>query len=75
MVSQYLICVCVMCYFRLTDIQMKQIIALLWPIYKVRFLLVIVACDVYSASCSHHGKIVYNFYDIKLPVAMIVIGF
>ena len=25
--------------------------------------------------CSHLGQIVYNFHCIKLPVAMIVIGF
>ena len=33
-----------------------------------------VACDFYSARCSRHGKIVYNFHDIKLPVATIVVG-
>ena len=31
----------------------------------VRFLLTIVACDFYSARCSHHGKIVYNFPQYK----------
>ena len=45
------------------------------PIYTVRFLLTIVACDFCSARCSRHGKIVYDFYDIKLPVATIVVGF
>ena len=39
---------------------------LLRPIYTVRFLLTIVACDFYSARCSRHGKIVYNFYDIQI---------
>ena len=48
---------------------------LLRPIYTVRFLLTIVACDFYSARCSRHGKIVYDFHDIKLPVATIVVGF
>ena len=33
---------------------------LLRPIYPVRFLFTIVACDFYSARCSRHGKIVYN---------------
>ena len=41
----------------------------------VRFLLSIVACDFCSARSSRHGKIVYDFYDIKLPVATIVVGF
>ena len=41
------------------------------PIYTVRFLLTTVACDFYSARCSRHGKIVYDFHDIKLPVATI----
>ena len=45
------------------------------PIYTVRFLLTIVACDFCSARCSRHGKIVYDFHDIKLPVATIVVGF
>ena len=45
------------------------------PIYTVRFLLTIVACDFYSAHCSRHGKIVYDFHDIKLLVATIVVGF
>ena len=45
------------------------------PIYTVRFLLTIVACDFCSARCSRHGKIVYDFYDIKLPVATVVVGF
>ena len=45
------------------------------PIYTVRFFLTIVACDFCSARCSRHGKIVYDFYDIKLPVATIVVGF
>ena len=45
------------------------------PIYTVRFLLTIVACDFYSAHCSRHEKIVYDFHDIKLPVATIVVGF
>ena len=45
------------------------------PIYTVRFLPTIVACDFYSARCSRYGKIVYNFHDIKLPVATIVVGF
>ena len=31
--------------------------------------------DFYSARCSHHGKIIYDFHDIKLPVATIVAGF
>ena len=44
------------------------------PIYTVRFLLTIVACDFCSARCSRHGKIVYDFYDIKLPVATIVVA-
>ena len=48
---------------------------LLRPIYTVRFLLAIVACDFCSPCCSRHGKIVYDFYDIKLPVATIVVGF
>ena len=48
---------------------------LLRPIYTVRFLLTIVACDFYSARCSRHEKIVYDFHDIKLPVATIVVGF
>ena len=48
---------------------------ILRPIYTVRFLLTIVACDFCSARCSRHGKIVYDFYDIKLPVATIVVGF
>ena len=38
-------------------------------------MLTIVACDFYSARCSRHEKIVYNFHDIKLPVATIVVGF
>ena len=38
-------------------------------------LLTIVACDFYSARCSCHGKIAYDFHDIKLPVATIVVGF
>ena len=50
-------------------------IAHLRPIYTVRFLLTIVACDFCSARCSRHGKIVYDFHDIKLPVATIVVGF
>ena len=48
------------------------------PIYRVRFLLTIVACDFWdfcSGRCSRHGKIVYDFHDIKLPVATIVVGF
>ena len=45
------------------------------PIYTVRFLLTIVACDFYSGHCARHGKIVYDFHDIKLPVATIVVGF
>ena len=45
------------------------------PIYTVRFLLTIVACDFCSARCSRHEKIVYDFHDIKLPVATIVVGF
>ena len=48
---------------------------LLRPIYTVRFLLTIVACDFCSARCSRHGKIVYDFHDTKLPVATIVVGF
>ena len=28
-----------------------------------------------SMHSSHHGKIVQNFYDIKLPVALIVVAF
>ena len=57
--------------------QFDQIISqhVLRPIYTVRFLLMIVACDFYSARCSRHGKIVYDFHDIKLPVATIVVGF
>ena len=50
-------------------------LGLLRPIYKVRFLLTIVTCDFCSARCSRHGKIVYDFHDIKLPVATIVVGF
>ena len=42
------------------------------PIYTVRYLLRIVACDFCSARCSRHGKIVYDLHDIKLPVATIV---
>ena len=49
--------------------------AQLRPIYTVRFLLTIVACDFCSARCSRHEKIVYDFHDIKLPVATIVVGF
>ena len=45
------------------------------PIYTVRFLLTIVACDFYSERCSRHGKIIYNFLNIKLHVATIVVGF
>ena len=45
------------------------------PIYTVRFLLTIVACDFCSARCSRHEKIVYDFHDIKLSVATIVVGF
>ena len=45
------------------------------PIYTVRFLLTIVACDFCSARCSRHGKIVYDSHDIKLPVATIDVGF
>ena len=37
-------------------------------ICTVRFLLTIVTCNFYSARCSRHEKIVYNFHDIKLPV-------
>ena len=48
---------------------------LLRPIYTVRFFLTIVACDFCSARCSRHGKIAYDFHDIKLPVATIVVGF
>ena len=48
---------------------------LLRLIYTLRFLLTIVACDFYRARCSRHGKIVYDFHDIKLPVATIVVGF
>ena len=33
----------------------------------------IVACDFYSTHCSCRGKIVYNFHDIKLPLATIVV--
>ena len=44
-------------------------------IYTVQFLLTIVACDFYSSRGSHRGKIVYDFHNIKLPVATIVIGF
>ena len=29
----------------------------------------------YSARCSRHAKIVYNFHRIKLPVDTIVVGF
>ena len=29
----------------------------------------------YSARCSRYGKIVYDFHDIKLPTATIVVGF
>ena len=43
------------------------------PIYTVRFLLTIVACDFCSARCSRHEKIVYDFHDIKLPVAFKVL--
>ena len=52
-----------------------QTLVPLRPIYTVRFLPTIVACDFYSARCSRHGKIVYNFHDIKLPVATIVVRF
>ena len=45
------------------------------PIYTVRFLLTIVACDFCSTRCLRHEKIVYDFHDIKLPVATIVVGF
>ena len=48
---------------------------ILRPIYTVRFLLTIVVCDFYSARCSRHGKIVYDFHDVKLHVATIVLGF
>ena len=49
---------------------------LLRPIYTVRFLLAIVACDFFCRMrFSRHGKIVYDFYDIELPVATIVVGF
>ena len=41
----------------------------------VQFLLTIDACDFYSARCSRHGKNGYDFHDIKLPVATIVVGF
>ena len=48
---------------------------LLRPIYTIRFLLTIVACDFCSAHCSRHEKIAYDFHDINLPVATIVLGF
>ena len=51
------------------------LVASLRPIYTVRFLLTIVACDFCSARCSRHEKIVYDFQDIKLPAATIVVGF
>ena len=41
----------------------------------VRFLLTIVACNFDSVRCLRHGKAVYDFHDIKLPVATIVVGF
>ena len=53
----------------------KARMTLLRPIYTVRFLLTIVACDFCSARCSRHEKIAYDFHDIKLPVATIVVGF
>ena len=55
--------------------QVKRLKTPLRPIYTVRFLLTIVACDFCSAGCSRHGKIVYDFYDIRLPVATIVVEF
>ena len=53
----------------------RILVNLLRPIYTVRCLLTIVACDFYSARCSRHGKIVCDFHDIKLPVATTVVGF
>ena len=50
-------------------------LVVLRPIYTVRFLLTNVACDFCRMRCSRHGKIVYDFHDIKLPVATIVVGF
>ena len=37
----------------------------------------LIACNFNSTRCSRHGKIVYNFHNIKLPVhvATIVVGF
>ena len=34
-----------------------------FTMYTVQFLLTIVACDIYSARCLSHGKIVYNFHE------------
>ena len=50
-------------------------VSVLRLIYTVRFWLMVVACDFYSARCLRHGKIVYDFHDIELPVAKIVVGF
>ena len=41
-------------------------------IYSERFLLTIVVCDFYSACWLCHRKIVYNFHNIKLPVARVL---
>ena len=40
-----------------------------------RILLTNVACDFCRARCLRHGNIVYDFHDIKLPVATIAVGF
>ena len=40
----------------------------------VLFLITIVMCDLYSMRCLPHGKIVYNFHDVNLHVAMIIVG-
>ena len=53
----------------------KFIMFSLRPIYTVRLFLTIVARYGNSARYSRHGKIVYNFHDIKLPVATIVLSF
>ena len=47
------------------------------PIYTVRFLLTIVACDFLwrALLASWKNRIQFPRYDIKLPVATIVVGF
>ena len=63
------------CYSAMSELWVARVVQVTVPIYTVRFLLTIVACDFCSARCSRHGKIVYDFHDIKLPVATIVVGF